>query len=78
MKLAAPALAAVVLLALAGCAPASSAAHQKCVDYLVQTYEEITPDASAEDVAEITAASDRGCAKDQAEDPAAFKEQWGD
>lgn len=70
--------AAAVLLALAGCASGSTAAHQACVDYLVQIYDEVTPDATATDVADVTAASDSGCSKDEAADPASFAEQWGD
>lgn len=77
MKLKA-ALALVTVLAMAGCSPSTAAAHQRCVDYLVQTYKEVTPTATPQDVSVITEASDRGCSKDQAADPDAFNEQWGD
>ena len=76
MKLAIPA-AALVLLALAGCAPSTDAAYKKCFDSLTVAVK-LDDTLSADE--KIGAFIDVGdfCSEGAKADPAAFNAEWAD
>jgi hypothetical protein len=66
----------VVLLALTGCAPDTSDAHEVCARSQITLWQLQHPDATLEEFADQAAAIAEECLAAAAADPAGFNEVW--